>query len=401
MIEKSNSPFYPGQIAPIYLFIGRQNEIDRIVDRGAKQVAAGKPQAFFVQGDYGIGKSSLARYTSALAEKKFGLQEIYVTLGGMKTLGEVAAAILQSVVQIAGNHEKLTKFLSKYISEINLFNIVKVNTKTLHEDAPNISTPAALLAFLAKVNENLLADTPPKKGIFLILDEINGIAGNAEFSQFIKGLVDINSFSKSPLPLLLMLCGVEDRRREMISQHQPIDRIFNVIDLAPMSSDEVSTFYRNAFDSVHISVDEQAVNILARYSDGLPKIMHTIGDCAYWVNQDQVIDKADALEALISAADEIGQRFLQQQVIRTIRSEDYRSILTKIANKDLKQIFSINSISEGLTDSEKKKLNNFLQKMKKLDVIKNGDVRGEYIFTLALTPVYLRLAMVDANSTLL
>jgi hypothetical protein len=44
-----------------------------------------------------------------------------------------------------------------------------------------------------------------------------------------------------------------------------------------------------------------------------------------------------------------------------------------------------------LSSPEKKKFNNFLQKMKKLNVIKSGEVRGEYVFTSRLSKVYMRM----------
>jgi hypothetical protein len=43
MPEKSQSPFYPGQPVPVELFVGREQQIDRILTRGGGQVERGKP----------------------------------------------------------------------------------------------------------------------------------------------------------------------------------------------------------------------------------------------------------------------------------------------------------------------------------------------------------------------
>lgn len=58
--NKGRSPFCPGQPVPVELFVGRRDQLKRIGQRGAAQTEQGKPTAFFVEGEYGIGKSSPA-----------------------------------------------------------------------------------------------------------------------------------------------------------------------------------------------------------------------------------------------------------------------------------------------------------------------------------------------------
>jgi len=106
---------------------------------------------------------------------------------------------------------------------------------------------SGILPFLSEVL-NRLKDTGVK-GIFLVLDEINGITSNSKFAHFVKAIVDTNAMSREPLPLLLMLCGVEERRREMIRHYQPIDRIFDVVEIEAMSRSEMEEFFRKAFGS--------------------------------------------------------------------------------------------------------------------------------------------------------
>jgi hypothetical protein len=50
-INKGKSPFYPGQPVPIELFVGRTTQIERMMIRGAGQIAKGKPVAMFIQGE--------------------------------------------------------------------------------------------------------------------------------------------------------------------------------------------------------------------------------------------------------------------------------------------------------------------------------------------------------------
>jgi hypothetical protein len=151
------------------------------------------------------------------------------------------------------------------------------------------------------------------------------------------------------------------------------------------------TFFEKAFDSVQIQVDADALDLMIEYSAGFPKIMHLVGDSAFWLDQDAVISKADALQAVVGAADEVGKKYVDQQVYNALRSKDYRSILNKIAKTGLDMTFQRAEIAKGLTDAERKKFSNFLQKMKQLKVIRAGGVQGEYVFNVRMVRLYIWL----------
>jgi hypothetical protein len=387
---------------PVELFVGRASQIDRIMKRGVAQVADGKPIAIYVQGEYGIGKSSIASFTQRLAEKDYGLHGIYATIGGAKDIVDVSKAILEATIRSGAydpsKSEKIKNWLAKYVGEQRLFGL-SLNMEALKKDAPNFSSPFGMLEFLSETLERLKDDGV--KGIFLILDEINGIAAEAQFSHFIKGLVDTNALSRTPLPLLLMICGVEERRREMIQKHQPIERIFDVVEINPLNEDDMREFFQRAFSSVNMSVADGAMFILTHHSAGFPKIMHLIGEDAYYIDKDNIIDVNDAASAVLMAAEDVGNKYVEQQVYRALMSKDYQSILAKIAITSPGEMnFTKDTIASGLTESEKKKFNNFLQRMMKLKVISKGDVRGEYVFNNRMVRLYIWLESSRKHKTI-
>jgi len=394
MVEntKGKSPFYPGQPVPVELFVGRREQIDRIMTRGVGQVVAGKPIAVFVQGEYGIGKSSVAAFVQRVAEEDKNLHAIYVSLAGCKHLADLAAAVLEGTIRSGAfapsRSEKIRNWLAKYIGTQQLFGFT-LNLDALKQDAPNFITPLGMLGFLQEMQQRL-ADTGVR-GVFLVLDEINGMTSDPQFATLVKGMVDSNAISKEPLPLLLMLCGVEDRRREMIANHPPIDRIFDVVEIGVMTEPEMHEFFSRAFQSVQMAVDDDAMQVLTYHSAGFPKIMHLIGDAAFWIDRDERIDRDDAIGAVLTAAEDVGKKYVDAQVYKALRSSDYRSILAKIAKTGLGMTFHKSEIAKGLTEAERKKLNNFLQKMKRLNVIRSGDVQGEYVFNVRMVRVYIWL----------
>ncbi|MGB0678358.1 MAG: AAA family ATPase [Polyangiales bacterium] len=331
MPSQGRSPFLPGQPVPPELFVGRQAQIQRIVERGAGQVAAGKPVAMFVEGEYGIGKSSLANYTRLLAEKQHGLHGVYVTLGGAQSLDDLTVPLMDGALSSKAlepsRSDKVRAWLAKYVGQQSLFGVT-LNLEALQKDAPALTSPLGLLRFLRALFAQL--EDTGVRGLFLVLDEINGISREPEFAHLIKGIVDGNAVDTQPLPLLLMLCGVEERRRDMLQAHPPIDRIFDVVEIPAMDRDESEAFFAKAFASVDLAIETEAVEQLAYFAQGMPKVMHALGDEAFWVDQDGIIDAADASNAVLLAAKEIGKKFVDQQVVQALRSQDYHAILTKL-----------------------------------------------------------------------
>lgn len=282
--------------------------------------------------------------------------------------------------------EKIRNFLSKYIGKQELFGF-SINLEALKADSPNISH--GYLPFLRELHNRLQEDGI--KGLMLILDEINGITNNRQFAHFIKGLVDENALNSNPLPLMLMLCGVEERRKEMIQHHQPVERIFDIVEIKPMDENEMKDFFNKTFNSVDMQVKEEALSHLCHYSAGFPKVMHIIGDSVFWVDKDNIIDVEDAINGILIATEDIGKKFVDQQVYDALRSRDYHSILAKLGKEKFDLSFRKGSIEKGLSETEKKKFNNFLQRMKTLKVLKSGEERGEYIFNSRLVRLYIFL----------
>ncbi len=391
---KSRSPFFPGQPVPVELFAGRERQLDHILTRGAGQVAAGKPIAMYVQGEYGIGKSSIAWYAQRVAEKTHGLHAIHAELGGVATLDDLARCVVEATARSGAmdptRSESIRNALGKYIGKQELFGAVSLDFAALRKDTPTLASALGILDFLRQILERLRDSGV--KGLFLVLDEINGIADAPAFAHFIKGLVDRNALSESPVPLLLMLCGVEERRRAMIANHPPVDRIFDVVEIDRMSGAEMQSFFTQAFNSVSVDVTTEALTSLAHWSAGFPKIMHLIGDAAFWIDQDGKIDDTDAVNAVLAAAEEVGRKYVDQQVYRALRSDDYRSILRKIGKLGPGAMtFRRKDVAADLSETERGKFDNFLQRMKKLQVLRAGESPGEYAFNVRMVAIYVWL----------
>ena len=90
---------------------------------------------------------------------------------------------------------------------------------------------ADVTTFLGVVG-GLVSQIPPREGfrsgLFLVLDEINGIASEPLFAHFLKGVIDRNALAEKPIPFCLVLCGTPERRREIIATQKLSDLFFNI-----------------------------------------------------------------------------------------------------------------------------------------------------------------------------
>ena len=157
-------------------------------------------------------------------------------------------------------------------------------------------------------------------------------------------------------------------------------------------------FYTKSFASVGMTVMPDAMKRLCHYAAGFPRVMHTIGDEVFWADRDNVVDMPDATAGVLGAAREIGRKFVDAQVYQALMSRDYRSILDKLGRAQFDIAFKKADIEQGLTATERGKFNNFLQRMKRLQVLRSGDAKGEYVFCSRIVRLYILLNSLPPSS---
>ena len=289
-ITTKESPFTPGKPVPVEYFIARSKEIERL-ERAIRQTSSGRNENIFITGERGIGKSSLAGFIRYLAEKEYDFIGAHCFLGGVRDLEGMIRVIFQRLLQETSDRsifDSLKNVFGKYIKGITLFGVGIEFTTDRSELRTLLDN---FLPVMRKVNETI---KDHKKGMMLILDDLNGISDISEFAQFLKSFVDELATSRYSLPLLIILVGIPERRENLI-RHQPsVARIFDIIDLSPMNEDESKEFFNNMFNKQNISLTSQALSLMVNLSGGFPMLMHEVGDAVFWLDTDNCIDENDA-----------------------------------------------------------------------------------------------------------
>ncbi len=389
MPKDITSPFLPGIPVPIESFIGRTQEIDRIKSK-VKDSLSGRIQVEFLVGERGIGKTSLAAFLAFLCSKELDFQGIHVFLGGVDSLEEFAKKVIDSIIRESARHrwfDKIRNLFGKYVSSLDLYGV------KLEFNPPPEHLTAIVNDFASTLESVFNKLQPERKGLLLILDDINGLSSTPQFANWLKSFVDDFAVSARKMPLTIMLVGYEEKRQALIKHNSSLARVFDPVLINPWLDNENSIFFADRFRSVEIHVDEDALELMCKFTGGLPVLAHEIGDAVFQYDNDNHIDEDDALAGVIQAADIVGRKYMETQVFTSIRSTAYRELLKKIVHSPLQEAFSKADIAGKLSASEEKKLANFLNRMVALNVLQREKELGAgwYKFRTRLHCLYLWL----------
>ena len=386
-MSPETSPFRPGQPVPVEFFVGRNKEVEQL--RG--MVRASQRGVFkigFVSGERGIGKSSLAMFVRQLVERE-RVMGCHVFLGGARHLDEMLRQTFDRFLKESASQpwrDAVRKFFGDHVQEVGLFGVtLKLDIQDRDLATLRHDFVPAMKRLLEQVGEH-------KRSIFLILDDINGLSTSDEFANWLKSMVDEIATSQNSPNLCILFVGLEERRHELIAQQPSLDRVFELIRIAPWSNEEVASFYRNSFQNAGAETTEEGLRSLVRFTDGLPVLAHEIGDAVWRKAEGPKIQRREVLAGIFLAAEVVGAKWLEPKVFQAIRSENYRAIINKISEFP-KLNFRRAELREHLAPKEQRVLDSFLQRMKKLGVLeRDPEVRGGYRFPSLLHGVAFTFA---------
>lgn len=393
-MNPESNPFKPGQPAPVEFFVGRRAEIERV--RGMVRASArGRVGVGFVSGERGIGKSSLAWFARHLVEQDDGAVGCHVFLGGVQDLGQMLRRTFERLLNESTDKpwsRKLREFFGDRVRRVGLFGV------TLELQLEERDLAAVKHGFASSVRRLLAEVADHKRSLFLILDDINGLAGSDEFAHWLKSTVDEMAVSDEPTRLCILVVGLEARRQELVRRQPSLARVLDPIDIAPWSDAEVRDFYLGAFRAGNAEIDDASVRMLTLYTGGLPVLAHELGDAVWRTARGPGIESDDVVNGIVDAAAVIGRKLLEPGIFKAMTSARYRSIFRKMIDEAEEMRFHKAQLRDCLTEAERGALDNFLRRMKQLGAVEaDPDVRGGYRFPNRLHALYYRMSSVGTS----
>ena len=384
--KPETSPFTPGQPVPADLFVGREEQVRGLLEK-ARAAQTGRLQVGFLTGERGIGKTSLARVAARVSEQEYGLLALYVGLGGAADPEEVVRRTLDRLAKVARAEpwwDSAKKLFGDRIRQVGLFS-ASVEFAPRPEELTSVTNQ-----FDDALRQVIKALPEHRRGLFVVLDDINGLADSPAFATWLKNFVDTVAFDGGPFPVFLLFAGSDRVRRQVVRQHESVARIFDLVDIPPWSAANVGDFFRRAFSSVGIEVESRALDFLVTFAGGLPVLAHEIGDAAFWGASRTPIAESDARRAILAAAETVGRKYVEVQVLDRIRSGRYRSLLRTIPEIAPAGTFKRSDIAKRLGEEERNVLDNFLREMVKLGMLERlpNQGPGHYGFVQGLHFLY-------------
>lgn len=388
------SPFQPGHPVSPYYFKGRTKIVKKIL-RYLNKAEKGDVQHYFITGEKGMGKTSLARYVQDFVQDK--MVGVYISNKGNHSLENLVKQILEELINSAPKDSiksKIKNIFGDYVESIevkgNKFNF-KLDEYASRDIVDNF------LYYLNKSYEELCTE----KGIFLIIDDINGLSESKEFVDWYKKFADSIEMKDYNIPLYILLAGYPEKFNSLVNQDESFSRIFHYNPIDYLNSKEITEFFQDTFDSVGIKCDEKSLEYMIAFSEGIPLMMQEIGDSVFWEVEENIVNKEYAIKGIVEAGRLIGKRQIKPVMDKSIRSKNYESILMKLGDKGFDS-FKKSDFEKFLSASEKKVFSKFLQRATELHILESigKEKSGEYKFSNRLYLVYFMILNLEKEYNL-
>ncbi len=338
------NPFQPNKIVSPGMFVGRIDEL-RKIESYLFQTKSGNPAHFIIEGERGIGKSSLLKYVTPLAMGNFSSLKgvtfrflvVSVDLGSSNTQLDIIRTIAREL-KVQLNKVQTAKEAAK--SVIDFLGNWEVLGVRYHKNAADFDPEDAKDSLVDQLVSVVTNDTLEYDGILIMLDEADYPPVEANLGSLMKSITEKLSRDNCD-NILFGLAGLPSLLTKMRSSHESSARIFTVLTLDPLEPKERANVIDSGITEANTKNDkptiisEDAKELLADMSEGYPHFIQQFGYCAFEADSDYEIDTVDVLagaHAENGAISQLGRKYFSEMYFSKINSNDYRKLLNIMAN---------------------------------------------------------------------
>ena len=373
------NPFRPNSIIAPGMFHGRIPELDSI-EQSLFQTKNQNPSHFLIQGERGIGKSSLFLMVKWIAsgiiettEKvRFNFLVLSVDLGDANTQLDIIRAIGREFRSTLQEREHIKARAKAFWEFCTNWEILGVR---YHKDAGSFDPQDAADELVNQISDlcNQLSDTID--GILILIDEADRPAEEAGLGALTK-LITERLTRKRCDKVLFGLAGLPSLISKLRASHESSPRIFNTMLLEPLLPDErrlvIESGVRQANEKNQkaTTVSDEAYNLLSGLSEGYPHFIQQFAYSAFETDSDYRIDAHDVIEGAFAengALSQLGNKYFSEMYHSKIASDQYRTVLNTMAGHSDKWVSRKDLINESKLPSTT--VNNALSALKTREII--------------------------------
>ena len=379
------NPFRPGSVIHPGMFSGRVHEID-MIKKCLFQTKHGNPQNFLIQGERGIGKSSLVLYTkqylSTQKNDNYNFLVIKVDLAPKYSFLDIVEKLIAET-EIECKRLGLSEPL---VSALNLLKKVQSSYISIKESR---TPPYMLISNIAELFKKI-SEKKELDGVCILIDEADKPSAESDLGSFFKlfteRLVTIDCNK-----ICLGISGLPETLDKLRLSHESSLRIFHILNLKPLLPKDRETVIdlglseANKKGETKVSIADSSKKLITQLSEGYPYFLQQFCYSAFEADQDNTIDNADVEKGIYSpdtgALKQLGEKLFNNLFYDRIDSTEYRKVLQYMAAKQQEQDKQWVPRADIIKHSGIKlsTVNNALQALKDRQIIfDNPNKKGEY-----------------------
>jgi Cdc6-like AAA superfamily ATPase len=358
MPDKYN-PFQPNKMAGPGMFRGRLAEL-AIIDQCLVQTKHGNSQHFLIQGERGIGKSSIllvqkigaaGRLETYTKGENVNFLVVSISLQEKDTFYSIIKKIASGLEREI-NSRKAVKVLAlsalSFISRFEAFGVRYHAEKAAQQELELFDHLVSDIINITKALPDGL------DGLLLLIDEADKPAANAGLGLICKTLTEALTREGCDR-LCIGLAGLPDLLDKLRASHESSPRLFRTMELGPLTPREreqvltiglEDALQENGFA---VSMTDDAKNLISNMSEGYPHFLQEFAYCAFEQDDDNVIDDEDVKQSLYQengAFDQLGRKYFDRYY-QAPQSDDYRKVLDTMSDHFDKWITRAQIIAES------------------------------------------------------
>lgn len=301
------------------LFAGRTTQVGQVIN------ATSQPgQHVVIFGERGVGKTSLANVLSEFLE---GVTNTILAPRVNCDTGDDFTSLWRKVFSriLVSQDTQQIGFQAEALARCKTLSQSALLANMAPHELPPI-TPDDVVRCLTPLGENSL--------LIVIVDEFDRLGGQGARETLARSMMadTIKMLSDYFVPATLVLVGVADSVNELISGHESIERALVQIHMPRMSDAEIDQIINKGVEQLKMTIESDAVRLIARLSRGLPHYAHLLG---LYSAQDAV-DKDTTHLTLdrVAGGIEMALKHTQQSILnayhKAIRSPRTNSLYPKV-----------------------------------------------------------------------
>ncbi len=336
------NPFQPNKIIAPGMFVGRVEEIHAI-EQCLFQTKFENPQHFLIEGERGIGKSSLLVLVDQFATgeispprgEKFNFLSLGIDMAGVKSEGDIIRSIARRLRQELSRRDHLKTSARGVWDFMSKWEVAGVR---FHGDQA-FDVDEAREELIRNIVRLVQSAAKSLDGLLLLVDEADAAPAEAGLGEFAK-LFTERLEREGCARLVLGLAGLPTTVGKLRASHDSSPRLFQILRLDPLEPAERIVVIEKALDVAREKngfptlISSDAATLLADMSEGYPHFLQQFGHCAFEVDSDNRIDADDVNRGASDpngALDQLGKKYFNEMYYDKIGSHDYRKVLNVMA----------------------------------------------------------------------